>query len=159
MSGEPRQEDISGNGSDLGDCHFSATNGESNQSLKASLALAMAQGNSINKWSRRKNVPPRTAYRWSNDPKVRASVYRIRRRFLERAAGILAKNSTEAAQLILKLGKTASPDSVKLSALRAVFSEVINLTEFATLEGRVAEVEEQIRERDSKQAANSDRAR
>jgi hypothetical protein len=131
---------------------------EPRQVRKSDLALAVAQGTSVAKWRRKHNVPARTAYRWSSDPEVRASVQTIRRRYLDRAAGILARNATSAVTGILKLGKKAKSESVKLSALRAVLSDYVDVTNFSTLEGRVAEVEEQIHERDSKQAASADRA-
>jgi hypothetical protein len=134
-------------------CHFFAMSEERRQVRKAGLAFALAQGSSLAAWRRGHNVPPRTAYRWSSDPKVTAAVHRIRRAFLEQAAGMLGKNATAAASGMIKLGQDAKSETVKLRAFRALFSDVITLTEFAVLEGRVAEVEEQIRERDRKHAA------
>ena len=41
-------------------------------------------------WSRKNDVPDRTAYRWSTEPKVRAKIKPYRRRALDRAVGRLA---------------------------------------------------------------------
>jgi len=41
-------------------------------------------------WARKNDVPDRTAYRWSTEPKVRAKIKAYRRRALDRAVGRLA---------------------------------------------------------------------
>ena len=75
----------------------------------------LAQGASIPKWARANGVPKRTAYRWSEDPKVRAAANKCRRRALDRAVGRMAKRATWAVDQIKGLAKTASSDSVKLT--------------------------------------------
>ena len=57
---------------------------------KSQLALAIAQGASIAVWSRKNDVPDRTAYRWAAKPKVRAKIKANRRRARDRAVGRLA---------------------------------------------------------------------
>ncbi len=129
--------------------------GEHRQSRKIDLALALAQGHSVIAWSRTNQVAKQTAYRWATDPKVRRTVETIRRRALDRAIGKMTSRATWAAEQICELGKSANSESVKLSALRAILSDMMTVSQFASLEDRVTEVEEQIRERE--QAGNADR--
>jgi hypothetical protein len=130
--------------------------GETRQSRKFDLALALAQGHSVIAWSRANQVPKRTAYRWATDAKVRRSVHAIRRRFLDRAVGRMARRATWAVDKIITLGDDAKSESVKLRALRAILSDTMTVSQFATLENRVAKVKEQIHARE--QPGNTDRA-
>ena len=116
--------------------------GESTNSHKTLLAAAIAAGASIEKWAASNAVPERTAYRWAGEPEVRSEIESIRRRALDEAIGRLATRATWAVDGIVKLGENAPSDSVKLSALRAVMSEFIAVSNFAGLEVRVAELEE-----------------
>ena len=116
---------------------------ESPQDRKTLLALAVAQGGSLRKWAEANNVSRATAYRWADEPEVKACVNAIRRRTLDRAVGELSKRVTWAARGIAKLADTASSESVKLSALRAIYSEMIAASRFGALEDRVSELEEQ----------------
>jgi hypothetical protein len=124
------------------------------ESKKGDLALALAQGHTVSAWARAHQVPKRTAYRWAADPKVRRAVEAIRRRALERAVGVMTTRATWAAKKIYNLGKTAGSESVKLSAPRAILSDMMSVSQFSTLEGRAAEVEENLRER--QQTGNAD---
>ena len=63
---------------------------ENSESRKSQLALGIAQGKSNAVWARKNDVPDRTAYRWSTEPKVRATIKACRRRALDRAVGRLA---------------------------------------------------------------------
>ena len=65
-------------------------------------------------------VPNATAYRWSQEPAVRAEIESIRRRAIDRAVGRLATRATWAVDGIVELGENADSESVRLSALRAV---------------------------------------
>jgi hypothetical protein len=120
---------------------------ENSKSRKSQLALAIAQGTSIAVWARKNHVPNRTAFRWATEPKVRAAIESCRRRALDRAIGRLAKRVTWAADGIATLAKDAVSESVKLAALRAIFSNMMAVTEFAGLEQRITEIEEQLHER------------
>jgi hypothetical protein len=130
--------------------------GESRQSRKTQLALALAQGYSVAKWARTNEVPLRTAYSWANEPKVRAAVESCRRRALDRAVGRMARRATWAADKIADLAKDAQSESVKLSALRAILSDMMTVSQFNTLEERVAQVEELLDERE--RTGSADRA-
>jgi hypothetical protein len=117
------------------------------RSQKADLALAIANGVSVAVWTRVNDVPKRTAYRWSREPKVRAAVESYRRRAIDRAIGRRARRATWATDGIAKLAKGADSESVRLSALRSILSDMMAVTEFAGLEQRITEIEEQLHER------------
>jgi hypothetical protein len=116
---------------------------ENSKTRKSQLALAIAQGTSIAVWARKNDVPDRTAYRWASEPNVRAAIDSYRRRAIDR----LAKRVTWAADGIAKLARDAASESVKLAALRAIFSNMMTVSEFAGLEQRITEIEEQFHER------------
>jgi hypothetical protein len=118
------------------------------------LQLILAQGFSVTAWARGAGVPRRTAYRWASQRKVRAAVAACRRRALDQAVGVMSRNATWAADQIVKLGESASSESVKLSALRAVLNQTITVSKFAGLEERLTEVEEKLDERDGTGIAN-----
>ncbi len=117
--------------------------GESANSQKMLLAVAVAEGTAIAKWAASHEVPERTAYRWAAEPEVRSEIESIRRRALDEAIGRLARRATWAVDGIVELGESADSESVRLSALRAVMSDFITVSNFAGLELRVAELEEQ----------------
>ncbi len=120
---------------------------ETRTSMKAQLALAVAQGKSVTGWACANNVCRRTAHRWLKEPKVKDAVESYRRRSVDRAIGRLAKRSTWAVDGITALASKASSESVRLSALRTLLSDMITVTEFGGLEHRMTEVEELVRER------------
>jgi hypothetical protein len=74
---------------------------------KINLALAVAEGESITAWAHRNGVPLITAFRWSQDPKVRREVEAWRRRALDPGAPGLASLSSKAAYGITKLPQGA----------------------------------------------------
>jgi len=121
--------------------------GELPPKKKTQLALAIAQGASVSAWARANQVSVRTAFRWASDPKVRAAAESCRRRAVDRAIGRMAMRTTWAADQIAKLGGSASSDSVKLAALRAILSDMMKINEYAGLEVRMTEIEEQLRDR------------
>ena len=121
--------------------------GEHRESKKAQLALGLAQGQSVADWACENEVPESTAYRWAKDRKLRALVWKLRRRYLDQAVGLLASNVVRAAGRIVKLGEASENESVQLRASRAVLSDTIAVSKFATLEERMARVEEQLDER------------
>jgi hypothetical protein len=116
------------------------------QNRKTDLALAIAQGISLKKWAEANNVARSTAYRWADEPEVKACANAVRRRALDRAVGMLSRRVTWAALGIIKLADTAGSEAVKLSALRAIYSEMIATSRFGSLEDRVTELEERSRE-------------
>ena len=114
--------------------------------LKTKLALAMAEGVAIAASARANKVPKRTAYFWAKQPQVLEAVATYRRRAVDRAIGLMSKRVTWAADGITKLAKTAESESVRLSALRAIMADMMAISNYAGLERRMAQIEEQLRD-------------
>lgn len=115
-----------------------------NQSQKAGLATAMAAGRTVAAWARDNNVPERTAYTWSRSPEVLDLIDRIRRRAIDRAVGRLSRNATAAADQIARLARKANSEAVRLHAARAVLADLMAVSDYAALEGRLADVERRL---------------
>jgi len=109
------------------------------------LALAIAQGKSVPLWASQNDVPRATAYRWAKDPDVRRQADDWRRRSVDRALGWMTGHSLWAVKRIKKLAETADSDSVQLKALRTFVQDMIKVSDFANLEYRVCELEEEQR--------------
>jgi hypothetical protein len=114
---------------------------------KNELAVAIAEGESIAEWARQNGVSDRTAQRWAQDPNVRREVEACRRRALNEAIGRMTRMSINAVDGIVSLAKEADSESVQLWAWRAVLADNMAVSKFSDLEYRVAELEEQVRER------------
>jgi hypothetical protein len=114
---------------------------------KHDLAVALAAGRRVSKWAEENDVAKRTAYRWAAEPETKKSIDKLRRQFVDRAVGRLARCATSAASKITKLAETASSESVKLSACRAILSDMMSISEYSSLEHRMNELEEQLRGR------------
>ena len=119
-----------------------------NESQKSALALAMAAGTSVPAWAKKNQVAKRTAYTWSRSDEVLEQVQRIRRRAMDRAVGRLARNATAAAAQIGRLARKATSEAVRLQASRAVLAELMAISNYATIEDRLAEVERKLRDDD-----------
>ena len=127
--------------------------GESRKSSKGQLAVAIGQGISIAAWARANEVPARTAFRWAREPMVRKAVESCRRRTMDQAIGKMTKHSSWAVDAIAAIAKDAASDSVRLRALRALFSDMIAVSTYSGLEGRMTEVEEMLHQRDGAEAS------
>jgi hypothetical protein len=114
---------------------------------KNELASAIARGESITAWAHSNGVPLSTAFRWSQEPKVRREVEAWRRRALDRTIGRLASLSMKAADGITKLAQGAESESVQLRAWRAILADQMAVSKFSDLEYRMAEIEGQLSER------------
>jgi cobalamin biosynthesis protein CbiD len=111
------------------------------ESQKTHLTVALAQGTSAAKWARTNGVPKATAYRWSKEPAVRAQIKSIRRRAIDRAVGRMARRMTWATDGIAKLAKNAKSESVQLSALRSILSDMRAFSEFLGREQRSSDTD------------------
>ncbi len=109
------------------------------------LAVAIALGKSIAVWARQNEVPKSTAYKWAKDLDVRRQADDCRRRYLERTLGWLSVHSMWAVKGFKQLGDSAESESVQLRARRAVLHDLLKVSDYANLEHRVAEMEEEIR--------------
>jgi hypothetical protein len=114
---------------------------------KNKLASAIARGESITAWAHRNGVPLSTAFRWSQEPKIRREVEAWRRRALGRAIGRMASLAMKAVDGITKLAEGAESESVQLRAWRAILADQMAVSKFSDLEYRMAEIEEQLDER------------
>ena len=117
---------------------------------KGLLALAIAQGVSIADWAKENNIPERTAYRWAREPKVRAKIASCRRHVVDEALGLMSSHVNTAARGIAALSDNAVSESVRLAALRAIFSNMMAVSEFSSLEERMTLIEERLDERAGK---------
>jgi hypothetical protein len=111
---------------------------------KKQLALAIARGESIAAWAHRNGVPRSSAFRWSQDPKVRSAVQAWRRRALDRTIGRMASLALKATDGITRLAKGAESESVQLRAWRAIIADQMAVAKFSDLEYRMADIEERL---------------
>jgi hypothetical protein len=104
--------------------------GEHQKSMKAQLALALAQGVAAAKWARAHEVSKMTAYRWAKDPMVRKAVHAYRRRTIDQAVGLMTMKTTRAANIIGTIAEEGESDTVRLRAARSIFSDMIKVSEY-----------------------------
>ena len=116
--------------------------GESTYSQKMMLAVAIAGGTPVARWARDNEVPERTAYHWAAQPDVRSEVESIRRRAIDRAVGRMARRMTWATEGIAELAKKAKSESVQLSALRSILTDMRAFSEFLGRAQRGTDIEE-----------------
>ena len=114
---------------------------------KVQLAIALAQGISAGKWARANEVPRNRAYRWAKDPSVRKAAESYRRRTIDQAVGKMTKHTNRAVDIIFTIANEAESDSVRLRAARAIFSDMMAVSEHSGLEVRMTEIEEKLLER------------
>jgi hypothetical protein len=127
-----------------------------NGNRKANLALSMAGGASVVEWAAANGVAERTAYTWSRSREVIEQVEAIRRDCLDQAVNRLSRRATDAAEEIARLAREAVSESVRLQAARAVMSELMAVSGFATLERRMAEIERRLPGASSSAAGSPD---
>jgi hypothetical protein len=114
---------------------------------RINLALAVAEGESIDAWAKENGVSERTAFYWAKDPKVRREVVACRRRALNQAIGRLTGIAMNAAAGIVSLAQEAEAESVTLWAWRAALADQMAVSRFSDREYPMAEIEERLRER------------
>jgi hypothetical protein len=119
-------------------------NQRNNRDQKADLALALATGRTVKAWAKDHDVPERTAYTWARSPEVRQQVRRIRRRAVDRAVGQLSRHAAAAAARIGRLAQAAQSESVQLQAARAVLADLMQITDYADHEDRIAALERRV---------------
>jgi hypothetical protein len=122
------------------------------EDLKANLAYAIAQGKSAATWARQNGVAKATAYRWAKEAEVRDIVNSWRRMSMDRALGRMARRASRAADGIYALGAEAESESVRLRAWRAILADQMQVAQFADLEYRMTEIEEEIKAEKQAQA-------
>ena len=125
---------------------------EERTSLQSELAAALAAGQSCAEWASANGVTERTAQRWASDSEVRAEVEAYRRGNLDEAVGRMSRRAAWATDQIAKLAEDARSESVRLAALRSMLSDMMAVADFAGLEERIANLEEQDRVRHEEHA-------
>jgi len=120
---------------------------ELRQKTKIQLALAIAQGRSVALWARDNQVPRSTAYRWASQPEVRSAAESRRRRARNCALGRIASQAYWASYEVATLAECAESESVRLRALRSIFSGAIATSKFAVLKRRMSAIKEELHER------------
>ena len=89
-------------------------------------------------------MPRNRAYRWAKDPSVRKAAESYRRRTIDQAVGKMTKHTNRAVDIIFTIANEAESDSVRLRAARAIFSDMMAVSEHSGLEVRMTEIEEQL---------------
>jgi hypothetical protein len=112
----------------------------------ARLALWVAAGGKVAPWCREHGIGLRTAYRWHKDPKFQAKVEAHRRRATDRAIGLLARHAVVAVEGLVRLAKNAEAEPVRLSAQRGILAELREMSDFAAISRRLAEIERRLDE-------------
>jgi predicted site-specific integrase-resolvase len=120
---------------------------EKRQNHKTQLARAVANGQSVAEWSRQSGVAERTAYRWAKEAKFKSAVNSHRRKAIDQSLGRLTDKLASATDAIVNLSQTAQSESVRLAAIKAMFANVVAISNFTSLVDRVTALEEQARAR------------
>jgi transposase len=115
--------------------------GDEREVRKSNLALALAQGMSAPKWGEKNGVKKSTAYKWAAEPEMRTRVNSIRRRALDRYVGRLSKRLVWSAEGVVQIADKATSESVRLSALRAIPTDMFKACTFGSLDDRMTALE------------------
>jgi len=133
------------------DCPETVMPGERpSQNQRDQFALALAFGERVSVWAKQNGVPIRTCYDWANTQEHKVMVREIRRRALDRAVGLLARNCTKAADQLALLATEAKSPSIRAQAARAMSRETLKSRKYVDLEERLVEIERRLDERDAK---------
>jgi hypothetical protein len=109
-------------------------------SMKDELALALAEGVSIDNWASEHDVPKPTVYRRARETEVRKAVDDHRRRAADRAMGRMSKRYYWASDKIMALAECAESESIRLAALKMIFSNMQAVTKDSGIEERMTEI-------------------
>jgi hypothetical protein len=91
----------------------------------------------------------RTMYRAAAAADFPQAVFDYQRRRLEGAIGVLAHHAATAAGKLVELTRTARSESLQVAAARAILLIRLPMARDVVLEGRMAEIEEQLRKHGS----------
>jgi hypothetical protein len=108
------------------------------------LAMALACGATLEGAAQKAGVSPKTAYRRSKDLEFQERVLEIRAEMMIRTAATLTAASQEFVKTLLELVKPAIPHAVRLGAARAGLEIGMKAREVASLETRMAAMEQQL---------------
>jgi hypothetical protein len=108
------------------------------------LALAIAQGVTVRQWALTNKVNERTASDWAKLPSVREQVNEMRRRFVDANVGMLVVLSPRATKELGTLLVSAKAPSIRLAAARTILDKVIDISNWADYEVRLAAIEKRL---------------
>jgi hypothetical protein len=114
------------------------------QQKKTELAVAIAQGKSVDLWARVNHVPRSTAYRWAGHPDVQATSEACRRRAQNRALRKMANRAYWASYHVAALARDAESEHVQLRALRSIVSGANAMSKLPVLKRRMSAIEEEL---------------
>jgi hypothetical protein len=120
--------------------------GQGNPDLRDQFAMAMAMGRSVSAWAKQHRVPRRTCHDWKETKEYKLRVQDIRRRAVDRAIGLLARDLTTASGTFARLVKDRKNGTVQLQAARAIFSTYLTTMKQFDMEERMTEIESDIEE-------------
>ena len=112
-----------------------------------SLAIAIASGRTVRNWAEEHKISLRAAYQWARLPETVRQVESIRSKALDRVVGRLVTRAMGAVDRITRLSSAAVNEAVRLSACRALLSDLMSLRSHVSYEKRFAELEKQIDEK------------
>jgi hypothetical protein len=104
-------------------------------------------GQSVSAWAKQHRVPRRTCHEWKDTPEYKHRVRDVRRRAIDRAIGLLARDLTSASVTFARLVKDRKSGTVQLQAARAIFSTYFKAVELSDLEDQMSGIERDIEER------------
>jgi hypothetical protein len=106
-----------------------------------SLAIAVASGRKVTKWCAENGIAVRTAYGWAKESSFKARVADLRRELTGEVLGGLVDSGTAAVEEIRRILREGTGDPVRLSAARAILSEIVAYADHVDLEARITELE------------------
>lgn len=107
---------------------------------KARAVILLAAGRSTDDTGRELGINGRTVRRWREDPGFEAQIAEARRATLDEALGALTAAARAAVDVLRDALAEGSP-VIRVRAALGLLQALPNITEFAQLEARVAELE------------------
>jgi hypothetical protein len=108
------------------------------------LLLALACGATLDAAAQKAGVSPATAYRRSKDPEFQQKLQELTSDMVRRTAGGLTAAGLEFVRTLVELTKPPMPAAVRLGAAKAGLEIGFRAREAATLEERMAALEQQL---------------
>jgi hypothetical protein len=109
-------------------------------------AIEVARGKTRAEAATASGLSERTIYNRLQDPVFVDRVIRLRSQFLDDAVAKLSSAAGQAADTLIELLGVKQPPTVRLSAARAILSDLIDLSLHAGVETRIAELERRAQE-------------
>jgi transposase-like protein len=106
------------------------------------LLQALACGATVEGAARQSGVSESTVYRRLRDAEFRRQIDNLRSEMVQRNAGTLTAAGSESVKTLVILQQPTNPAAVRLGAAKAVLELGIKIREVATLEQRLAALEE-----------------